>query len=172
MTASVPAAPVAAGWLAGSPERRGLVSRIVAGSLFLASGVAVVASVVGIGVAQAIVARGAIVADSNDVAMLDALAPVGVLFGLIGGLHVVAGFGMISGSRQAAGLGIGLGVLDLVAGRRFLVALILAATSNGTFDSTGIAMTFLLLGIVLAVAARVADWNTYGPLFTDEALEA
>ena len=33
-------------------------------------------------------------------------------------------------------------------------------------------MTFLLLGIVLAVAARVADWNTYGPLTTDEAPEA
>ena len=152
MTASVTAAPVAAGWLAGSPERRGLISRVVAGSLFLASGVAVVASVVGIGVAQAIVSRGAVVADSNDVAM-----------------HVVTGFGIIFGSRQAAGLGIGLGVLDLVAG---IVALILAATSNGTFDSTGIAMTFLLLGIVLAVAARVADWNTYGPLTIDESPEA
>ena len=110
MTASVPAAPVAAGWLAGSPERRGLVSRVVAGSLFLASGVAVVASVVGIGVAQAIVARGAVVADANDVAMLNALAPVAFLFGLVGALHVVAGFGIIFGSRQAAGLGIGLGV--------------------------------------------------------------
>jgi hypothetical protein len=169
MTASVPVAPVAAGWLTGSPERRGLVSRLVAGSLFLASGVAVVASVVGIGVAQAIISRGAIVADSNDVAMLNALAPVGVLFGLIGGLHVVTGFGIIFGSRQAAGLGIGLGVFDVVAG---IVALILAATSNGSFDSTGIAMTYLLLGIVLAVAARVADWNTHGPLTTDEAPEA
>ena len=169
MTASVPAAPVAAGWLAGSPERRGLVSRVVAGSLFLASGVAVVASVVGIGVAQAIVARGAVVADANDVAMLNALAPVALLFGLVGGLHVIAGFGIIFGSRQAAGLGIGLGVLDLVTG---IVALILAASSNGRFDSTGIAMTFLLLGIVLAVAARVADWNTHGPLITDEAPEA
>jgi hypothetical protein len=168
MTASVPA-PVAAGWLAGSPERRGLVSRVVAGSLFLASGVAVVASVVGIGVAQAIVSRGTIVADANDVAMLNTLAPVAFLFGLIGGLHVIAGFGIIFGSRQAAGLGIGLGVFDLVAG---IVALLLAATSNGRFDSTGIAMTFLLLGIVLAVAARVADWNTYGPLTTDEAPEA
>ena len=101
--------------------------------------------------------------------MLNALAPVALLFGLVGGLHVVAGFGIIFGSRQAAGLGIGLGVLDLVAG---IVALILAATSNGRFDGTGIAMTFVVLGIVLAVAARVADWNTYGPLTTDEAPEA
>ena len=134
MTASVPAAPVAAGWLAGSPERRGLISRVVAGSLFLASGVAVVASVVGIGVAQAIVARGAIVADANDVAMLNALAPVALLFGLVGGLHVDHGVRDHIRVAQAAGLGIGLGVLDLVAG---IVALILAATSNGPFDSTG-----------------------------------
>jgi hypothetical protein len=166
MTASV--APAAAGWLAADPDRRGLVSRVVAGALFLATGLGVVASVVGIGVAQAILARGVVVADANDVAMLNALAPVTILFGLVGGLHAVAGLGIIFGSRQGAGLGIGLGVFDLVAG---IVALVVAAGSNGGFDGTGIAMTFVVLGIVLAIAARVADWNTYGPL-TDEAGEA
>ena len=28
----------------------------------------------------------------------------------------------------------------------------------------GIAMTFVVMGIVLAVAARAADWNTHGPV--------
>ena len=165
MTASAPVAPAAADWLAGTPERRGLVSRIVAGATFLATGLGVVASVVGIGVAQSIVARGVVVADANDVAMLNALAPVTILFGLVGGLHAAAGLGLIFGSRQAAGLGIGLGVFDLVAG---IVALVVAAGSDGSFDGTGIAMTFVVLGIVLAVAARVADWNTYGPLADED----
>lgn len=169
MTASSPVAPTPAGWTTVTPARRGLASRLIAGALNVATGVAVVSSVVGIGVAQAIIARGVVVADANDVAMLNALAPVTILFGLVGGLHVVAGLGIIFASRQAAALGIGLGVFDLVAG---IVALVVAAGSNGRYDGTGIAMTLVVLGIVLAVASRIADWNTYGPLTTDEAAEA
>src|SRR6188768_2394674 len=102
MTASVPAAPAVTGW-ATSPaiERRGLVSRVVAGALHVATGLALVASVVGIGVAQAIIARGVVIADANDVAMLNALAPVTLLFGLLGAARV-AGLGIVFGSRQAA----------------------------------------------------------------------
>lgn len=169
MTASAPVAPSAAGWITDSPARPGLASRVVAGALNIATGLAVVSSVIGIAVAQAIIARGVVVADANDVAMLNALAPVTILFGLVGGLHVVAGFGILFASRQAAALGIGLGVFDFVAG---VVALVVAAGSNGRYDGTGIAMTLVVLGIVLAVASRIADYNTYGPLTTDEAAEA
>ena len=163
MSASVPASPASAGWTIGPQAvRRGLVSRIVAGALHVATGLGFTASVVGIGVAQAILARGVVVADANDVAMLNALAPVTLLFGLVGGAHAVAGLGIIFGSRQAAGFGIGLGVFDVVAG---FVGLVLAAGSaKGAFDGVGIAMTMIVLGTVLAIAARVADWNTYGPL--------
>lgn len=165
MSASVPAAPAGA-WITGAPaERRGLVSRLVAGALHVAAGLGMTASVIGIGVAQAILARGVVVADAGDVALLNALAPVTLLFGLVGGAHAVAGIGIIFGSRQAAGLGIGLGLFDVVAG---IVGLVIAAGSTGSSaDGVGISMTVLLLGIVLAVAARVADWNTHGPLSED-----
>ena len=163
MTASVPAAPAVTGWATGpSIERRGLVSRIVAGALHVATGLALVASVVGIGVAQAIIARGVVIADANDVAMLNALAPVTLLFGLLGGAHAVAGLGIVFGSRQAAGLGIGLGVIDVVAG--FLGLVLAAGSASGAFDGVGISMTLVVLGAVLAIAARLADWNTYGPI--------
>jgi hypothetical protein len=166
MSASVPASPASAGWTIGPQAvRRGLVSRIVAGALHVATGLGFTASVVGIGVAQAILARGVVVADANDVAMLNALAPVTLLFGLVGGAHVVAGLGIIFGSRQAAGVGIGLGVFDVVAG--FVALVIAAGSAKGALDGVGIAMTMIVLGAVLAIAARIADWNTHGPL--DEA---
>jgi hypothetical protein len=166
MSASVSAAPAIPSWSAAvGAERRGLASRIVAGALYVATGLGMAATVVGIGVAQAILARGVVVADANDVAMLNALAPVTLLFGLVGGAHAVAGLGIVFGSRQAAGIGIGLGVFDVVAG---FVGLVLAAGSAaGAFDGVGIAMTLIVLGAVLAIAARLADWNTYGPF--DEA---
>ena len=168
MTASVPAAPAATGWATGpSVERRGLASRIVAGALHVATGLALVASVVGIGVAQAILARGVVIADANDVAMLNALAPVTLLFGLLGGAHAVAGIWIGFGSRQAAGLGIGLGVIDVVAG--FLGLVLAAGSASGAFDGVGISMTLVVLGAVLAIAARLADWNTHGPLADPEA---
>lgn len=167
MSASVPVAPAASGWLSRtSTEQRGVVSRVAAGSLHVVSGLGVAASVVGIAVAQAIISRGVVVADANDVAMLNALAPVTFLFGILGAAHVVAGLGILFGSRQAAGLGIGLGAVDVVAG---IVALVAAATSqHGRFDGVGVAMTMVVLGIVLAVAARVADWNTHGPVASGE----
>ena len=94
--------------------------------------------------------------------MLNALAPVTLLFGLLGGAHAVAGLGIIFGSRQAAGLGIGLGVIDVVAG--FLGLVLAAGSASGAFDGVGISMTLVVLGAVLAIAARLADWNTYGPV--------
>ena len=84
------------------------------------------------------------------------------LFGVVAVGHVLAGLGMVFGSRAAASLGIGLGAFDAVAG---IVALFVAATGpKGQADGVGIAMTFVGLGIVLAVAARAADWNTHGPV--------
>jgi hypothetical protein len=164
MTASASVTPTA-GWdaIASTGVSRGLASRLAAGALHVAAGLGVTASVIGIAVAQSIVARGAVRADASDVAMLNAVAPAAFLFGVVGIAHAVAGLGIVFGSRSAAGLGIGLGVFDLVAG---IVALILAATgpAGSRFDGTGIAMALVLVGIVLAVAARVADWNTYGPL--------
>ena len=162
MTASAPVAPAATAWPAVPAAPRAVASRLVAGSLHVATGLVVTASVIGIAVAQQIVMRGVVVANSADVAMLNTLAPVVFLFGLVGVAHAVAGLGIIFGSRAAAGLGIGLGVFDLVAG---IVALVLVATSpSRAFDGTTIALTFIVLGIVLAVAARIADWNTYGSL--------
>ena len=171
MSASVPMAPAPGGWVSTpEPVQRGLRSRLVAGALHVAAGLAVVAIVIGIGVAQAILARGVVVADARDVAMLNALAPVTLLFGLVGGAHAVAGVGIVFGSRQAAGLGIGLGVFDVVAG--FVALAIAAGSARGQSDGVGIAVTMILLGIVLAIAARVADWNTYGPLLDAEAADA
>jgi hypothetical protein len=162
MTATAPTAPTAAWVTSTDGERRGLASRLVAGGLQVATGLTMVAAVIGIGVAQAILSRGVVLADANDVAMLNALAPVTLLFGIVGGLTVVAGLGIVFGSRQAAALGIGLGAFDVVAG---FVGLVLAAGSpRGAADGVGIAMTMIVLGIVLAVTARVADWNTHGPL--------
>ena len=46
-----------------------------------------------------------------------------------------------------------------------VVGLAVAATgSRNQADGVGIAMTFVVIGVVLAVAARAADWNTYGPI--------
>lgn len=165
-SATAAAATTAAGWdSVRAMPTAGLASRLVGGGLHVAAGLGVTASAIGIAVAQSIVMRGVVVADASDVALLNALTPVAFLFGIVGIAHAVAGLGLVFGSRPAAGLGIGLGLFDLVAG---IIALILAATSpSGAFDGTGIAMTFVLLGIVLAVAARVADWNTHGPLTTE-----
>ncbi|HEX5828455.1 MAG TPA: hypothetical protein VFY23_13100 [Candidatus Limnocylindrales bacterium] len=175
MSASVPAASAGTRITGPAADRRGLVSRLVAGALHVAVGLGMAASVVGVGVAQAILARGVVVADAGDVALLNALAPVTLLFGLVGGAHVIAGIGIVFGSRQAAAFGIGLGLFDIVAG---IVGLVIAAGSTGSSaDGVGISMAVLLLGIVTAIAARVADWNTHGPLFegpapSDETIEA
>src|SRR5436190_1451487 len=64
-----------------------------------------------------------------------------------------------------AALGIGLGVLDLVAGVVILAAN--AGAHDRSVDGTSFAMTFIIAGVVLAVAARAADWNTHGPVAED-----
>ena len=46
-----------------------------------------------------------------------------------------------------------------------IVALVGSATGDrARFDGTGLAVTFIVMGIVLAVTARAADWNTHGPI--------
>ena len=93
--------------------------------------------------------------------MIQALTPLFALFGVVAAAHLIAGIGIALGSRQAASLGIGLGAFDAVAG---VVGLFVAATgSRNQADGVGIAMTFVVMGVVLAVAARAADWNTHGP---------
>jgi hypothetical protein len=145
-----------------SAPTRGLASRLVAGFLHVSTGVVLAAAVLGLSVASAIIARGTVVADPGDIATIRALTPVFALFGVVAAAHVIAGIGMALGSRQAASLGIGLGAFDAVAG---VVALFVAATgSRGEADGVGISVTFIVMGIVLAVSARAADWNTHGPV--------
>ena len=159
MSASVPSLAARPGWTV-APASRGLASRLVAGFLHVTTGLVLAAAVLGLSVASAVIARGNVVADPGDVATIRALTPVFVLFGVVAVGHVLAGLGMTFGSRTAASLGIGLGVFDAVAG---VVALFVAATGpKGQADGVGIAMTFVGLGIILAVAARAADWNTWG----------
>src|SRR4051812_45974788 len=148
--------------LGAASESRGLPSRLVAGVAHGAVGVLLVSSVVGIAIAEGIISRGVVKADASDVATLQAFAPLAAIFGVVGVAHVAAGLGILLGSRSAAALGIGLGVLDLVAG-----IVILAFSAGGhdrSVDGTSFAVTFVVLGIVLAVAARAADWNTHGPV--------
>ena len=160
MSVSFPTAPTTS-WTTTVPQR-GVVSRLVAGFLHVATGVVLASAVLGLSVASAIIARGTVVAEPGDVATIRALTPVFALFAVIAVGHVLAGIGMALGSRQSASLGIGLGAFDAVAG---VVALFVAATgSRGQADGVGIAMTFVVMGIVLAVAARAADWNTHGPI--------
>ncbi len=141
---------------------RGLVSRLVAGVAHGAAGMLLVSSVVGIAIAQGIISRGVVKADAADVATLQAFAPLAAIFGLVGVGHVVAGVGILFGSRTAAALGIGLGVLDLVAGIVILAAS--AGAHDTSVDGTSFAMTFVVAGVLLAIAARAADWNTHGPV--------
>ena len=159
MSASTPTAP-STFWTTTKPQR-GVASRLTAGFLFITTGVVLASAVLGLSVASAIIARGTVVADPGDVATIRALTPLFALFGVVAAAHLVAGFGIAFGSRQAASLGIGLGAFSVVAG---VVGLIVAATgSRNQADGVGIAMTFVVMGIVLAVAARAADWNTHGP---------
>jgi hypothetical protein len=164
MTVSSTAASPAQGWTAAPPAARGFASRIVAAILHVTTGLVLAGAVVGLGIASAVIARGNVVADASDVATLRALAPVLPLFAVVAAGHAFAGLGTLFGSRSAAALGIGLGAFDIVAG---IVALVIAATGeHGQVDGTGIAVTFILMGIVLAVSARAADWNTHGPIST------
>ena len=141
---------------------RGLPSRLVAGVAHGAVGLLLVSSVVGMAIANGIISRGVVKADAADVATLQAFAPLAAIFGLVGVAHVAAGLGIVFGSRTAAALGIGLGVLDLVAG---VVILAFSAGAHDTsVDGTSFAMTFVVAGVLLAVAARAADWNTHGPV--------
>jgi hypothetical protein len=161
VTTSV-AVPSPAAPLATAGQARGLASRVVAAVAHGSAGILLVSTVLGLSIAQGIVSRGVVVAGAADVAFLQALAPLALIFALVGIGHVAAGFGILFGSRNAAGLGIGLGLLDLVAG---VVMLALGAgAKDSAFDASGIAMAFVVGGIVLAVAARAADWNTHGPV--------
>jgi hypothetical protein len=141
---------------------RGLASRLVAGIAHGGVGVLLVSSVIGIAIAEGIISRGVVKADASDVATLQAFAPLAAIFGVVGVAHVAAGLGILFGSRTAAALGIGLGVLDLVAG--VVILAFSAGADDRSVDGTSFAMTFVVLGIVLAVAARAADWNTHGPV--------
>lgn len=161
MTSSVAVpAPVAA--LGTGSLSRGLPSRIVAAVAHGASGILLVSTVIGMAIAQGIVSRGVIVAGAPDVAFLQAFAPLALIFALVGVGHVAAGLGVLFGSRSAAGLGIGLGLLDLVAG--VVIFAMGAGAADKAVDGGPIAMAFVVGGILLAVTARAADWNTYGPV--------
>jgi hypothetical protein len=153
--------PVAFALSTGSTPR-GLVSRLVAGVAHGAAGMLLVSSVVGISIAQGIISRGVVKADAADVATLQAFAPLAVIFAVVGIGHIASGLGIVFGSRSAAALGIGLGVLDLVAGLVILAGS--AGAHDPSVDGTSFAMTFVVAGVLLAVAARAADWNTYGPV--------
>jgi hypothetical protein len=157
-TSSSPA--VAFGTTGSMP--RGLVSRIVAGVAHGGFGLLLVSSVVGIAIAQGIISRGVVRADATDVATLQAFSPLAAIFGLVGVGHVAAGLGIVFGSRTAAALGIGLGVLDLMAG--VVILAVSAGAKGSSVDGTSFAVAFVLAGVVLAVAARAADWNTHGPV--------
>lgn len=136
---------------------RGVGSRLLAAGLHATAGLLLAAIVLGLAVASSIIERGYVVAEPSDVATLRALSPLFALFAVVAIGHVVAAVGMVLGSRSAAGLGIGLGAFDLVAG---IVVLIAAAISEpGQFDGVGFGMTLVLSGIVLAVVARAAEWN-------------
>jgi hypothetical protein len=160
MSASVPATAPTAFWTASRPQG-GVASRLTAGFLFVTTGLVLASAVLGLSVASAIIARGSVVADPSDVAMINALTPLFALFAVVAAAHLMAGIGIALGSRQAASLGIGLGAFDAIAG---VVGLFVAATgSRNQADGVGIAMTFVVMGVVLGVAARAADWNTNGP---------
>ena len=165
MTVSTSAASPAQGWTAATPAARGFVSRLVAAILHITTGLALTGAVLGLGVADAIISRGVLVANASDVATLQALSPVLPLFAVVAVGHAFAGLGTLFGSRGAAALGIGLGAFDVIAG---IVALVVSATGDQTgFDGTGLAAAFIVMGIVLAVSARAADWITHGPVAAD-----
>jgi hypothetical protein len=160
MSASTPTAS-STFWTTTQPQR-GVASRLTAGFLFITTGVVLASAVLGLSVASAIIARGIVVADAGDVATIRALTPLFALFGVIAAAHLVAGFGIAFGSRKAASLGIGLGAFNAVAG---VVGLFVAgASAQNRADGVGIAVTFLMMGIVLVVAARAADWNAHAPV--------
>ena len=164
-TVTTPSVPASASFAvpgsSGVPSR-GLASRLVAAAAHGAVGLLLVSSVVGIAIAQGIISRGVVTADASDVATLRAFAPLAMIFGLVGVGHVVAGLGILFGSRTAAALGIALGVLDLVAG--VVILAFNAGAHDTSVDGTSFAMTFVVAGVLLAVAARAADWNTHGPV--------
>jgi hypothetical protein len=159
---TTPSTPVAAAFGTTASMPRGFVSRVVAAVAHGSVGLLLVASVVGMAIAQGIISRGVVMADASDVATLQAFAPLAVIFGVVGVAHVVAGLGMLLGSRTAAALGIGLGVLDVIAG--IVILAFNAGAHDTSVDGTSFAMTFVVVGIVLAVTARAADWNTHGPV--------
>jgi hypothetical protein len=161
---TMPSAPATVA-LGSASMPRGLASRLVAGVAHGAAGLLLVSSVIGIAIAEGIISRGVVKADAGDVATLQAFAPLTAIFAVVGIAHVVAGLGIVFGSRNAAALGIGLGVLDLVAG--IVILAFNAGGQNKSVDGTSFAMTFVIAGIVLAVAARAADWNTHGPVAED-----
>ena len=141
---------------------RGLPSRVVAAVAHGTAGILLVSTVMGLAIAQGIVSRGVVVAGSADLAFLQAIAPLAIIFAIVGIGHVAAGLGILFGSRNAAGLGIGLGLLDLVAG--VVILAMGAGATDKAVDSGPIAMAFVVGGIALAVTARAADWNTHGPV--------
>ncbi len=159
---TMPAVPAPAAFDVPGVPSRGLASRLVAGVAHGAVGLLLVSSVVGLAIAQGIISRGVVTADASDVATLRAFAPLALIFGLVGVGHVAAGLGMVFGSRTAAAMGIALGVLDAVAG--VVILAFNAGAHDTSVDGTSFAVAFIVAGVVLAVAARAADWNTHGPV--------
>src|SRR5689334_6319328 len=87
MTASVPATTPTTFWTTTKPQR-GVASRLIAGFLFLATGLVLASAVIGLSIASAIITRGTVVADPADVAMISALTPLFAVFGVVAAAHL------------------------------------------------------------------------------------
>ena len=69
MSASVPATTPTTFGTATGPQH-GVASRLTAGFLFVTTGLVLASAVLGLSVASAIIARGSVIADPSDVAMI------------------------------------------------------------------------------------------------------
>lgn len=159
MTAAVPTVRPAAVPAAsrGVDTPTGRAARIFSGALFTAAGLLVTAVVLGVAVAGAMLGRGVVLLDAGDVAFVRTVSPMAALLTLLGIAHLVAATGLALGSRTLAAFGIGIGAIDVVAGILTLIAV--ALTPAPAINGAAIGVLAILVGTVLAVAARAAEWG-------------
>jgi hypothetical protein len=138
-------------------SRTNLVGRIVAVAILAFGALVLLAGALGVSVANDVIARGAVVADTKDVASLRAVAPLLPMIGVFGLAHLVAAVGTTLGVRWSMQLGLGLGAVDAVAG--ILVMFATALSEKPALDGESIGVTILVLGATLFAAARAAEYD-------------
>ena len=142
---------------ASTPRPANVAGRFIAVGVMTFGALALLGGTLAIGISLGFVERGAVTADSADLAALRAFQPVLPLLAVFGVAHLVAAIGVMAGNRMSLQLALGLGAVDAVAG--VLVMFANGLTEKPALDGAGIGAVLLVLGTILFAAVRAVEYD-------------